>query len=190
MTQTKTFNFFLTGLAATVFVLSLAAGGCGGGGNRNVRPAINTSSRANPLATMFRVTVFAKTENNPASAYQCYLAQRPSQRDEGLSFVSNAELETAPGQPGHGMVFLYPDNRLLAFTGRNTLIDLDVVYAEGVAPGVGRIVDITTINAFQRDLAISSKPCQYVLMVQRGDLARSGAQVGDFLYVALDAPKE
>lgn len=139
---------------------------------------------------MLRITVFARVPNTPDTSYQCYLAQTPGQRNEGLSFVSEEELLSAPGAPGRGMVFVYPTNQQIAFTGRNTIIDLDVVYAVGVAPGVGQIVDITGISAFQRGLTISSVPVQYALMVPRGQLAKSGAKVGDFLYVAVNTPAQ
>ena len=190
MTQSRFFFSFGRCTAVAALAFGLLAAGCGSGGGHDEKPATNTSSRSNPLSSMLRITAFAREASNPNTAYQCYLANRPGQRDEGLSFVSAEELLSAPGAPPRGMAFIYPDNRTLAFNGRNTLIDLDVVYAEGVGDGVGRIVDITTIGAFQRGLAISSKPVKYVLMVQRGDLARSGAKVGDFLYVPYVTPTE
>ncbi len=189
MTQSK--NFFNFGrFAAVLMLISGLSAGCGGNSQGGTKPATNTSSRSNSLSSMQRITVFTRLQNNVATSFQCYRAITPSQRDEGLSFVSAEELSSAPGAPPRGMVFIYPDNRTLAFSGRNTLTDLDVVYAVGVGEGVGQIVDITTIGAFQRDLAISSVPAKYVLMVRRGDLAGSGAKVGDFLYVAVNTPKQ
>jgi len=189
MTLSKTiFNFGR--FAAAALASGLLLTGCGGSSQGDTKPATNTSSRSNSLSSMLRITVFAKQPSNAATSFQCYRAITPSQRDEGLSFVSAEELSAAPGAPPRGMVFVYPDNRTLAFGGRNTIIDLDVVYAVGVGEGVGRIVDITTINAFQRNLAVSSVPAKYVLMVRRGDLAASGAQVGDFLYVPVNTPAE
>lgn len=190
MTLSKTFFNFGRCAAAITLASGLLLTGCGGDSDGDERPAINTSSRSNPLSSMQRITVFARQSNNAATSFQCYRAITPSQRDEGLSFVSSEELQSTAGAPPRGMVFIYPDNRFLAYNGRDTIIDLDVVYAEGVGEGVGRIVDITTIGAFQRNLAISSVPVKYVLMVRRGDLAGSGAQVGDFLYVPVNTPAE
>ncbi|MBC8143288.1 MAG: DUF192 domain-containing protein [Armatimonadetes bacterium] len=189
MTLSKTlFNFGRC--AAAVLAAGLSVAGCGGNYDEDEKPAINSSSRSNPLSSMIRITVFARVPSTPDTSFQVYRALTPSQRDEALSFVTNDELLAAPTAPPRGMVFVYPDNRTLAFSGRNTLIDLDVVYAVGVGEGVGRIVDITTIGAFQRNLAISSVPVKYVLMVKRGDLARSGARVGDLLYVPINTPTE
>lgn len=162
-------------------ILPTLLGGCGGGDEKQL---LNTSSRNNSLSSMFRTTVSVGTSPAPANAqYECWIATRPSQRDEGFSFISPSDLP-----PGRGMIVVYPSNRNLSFVGRDTLVGLDVVYAEAVAEGIGRITDIGIINPFSRTPFGSSKPAKYALFVQGSDLSRSGAKVGDLLYVPVTTP--
>lgn len=172
---------------AAAFVLLAAAPallvGCGGGDERE---ALNTSSRRNPLGSMFKTTVTIGDPAAPASAqYDCWVASRPSQRDEEFSYILPSELP-----PGRALIAIYPEDRPVAFNGRNTFVGVEVVFAEFVEEGIGRITNFGAIGAFQREPASSVKPVKYVLFVQGGDLARSGAKVGDLIFVPVATPTQ
>ncbi|MBC8137258.1 MAG: DUF192 domain-containing protein [Fibrella sp.] len=170
------------GAFALLALVPLVLGGCGGGDDNE---PLNTSSRSNSLSSLFRATVSVGSSSFPDTAkYDCWVASRPSQRDEGFSYISSSEIPA-----GRGMVVVYPQNRTVAFAGRNTLVDLEVVFAESVGEGVGRITDIGTISAFQRTPVGASKPVKYVLFVPSGDLARSNAAVGTLLFVPVTTPR-
>ncbi|MBC7807308.1 MAG: DUF192 domain-containing protein [Akkermansiaceae bacterium] len=174
-------------LAGGLALLALGAvslGGCGG--SNDDKEILNSSSRSNSLSSLFVVTASVRNPGGAdtgAGQYDCWVAQRPSQRDEGFSFIAANEIPA-----GRGMAVVYPTNRNVSFVGRNTLVDLQVVYAEGVGEGVGRITDIGSIPAFSRTPFGSSRPVKYVLFVPAGDLARSGAEVGDLLFVPVSTP--
>ncbi len=171
-------------VAAVIGVLAVGGilpAGCGGGDTE----VLNTSSRSNSLSSLFRTTVSVGAAPRPDTAqYDCWVASRPSQRDEGFAFISASEIPA-----GRGMIVVYPENRSVAFAGRNTLVDLQVVFAEGVGEGVGRITDIGSIAAFSRNPVGASRPVKYVMFVPGGDLARSNAKVGDLLFVPVTTPR-
>ena len=164
---------------ALLTTASIVLGGCGGSDNE----PRNTSSRSNSLSSLAIVTVHVRDVNDTATAYNSWAATRPSQRDEGFALISPGEVP-----PGRSMVVVYPENRSIAFSGRDTFVDLQVVYAEAVGEGVGKITDIGFIGAFSRQPFRSSKLAKYALFVQNGDLARSGAKVGDLLFVPINTP--
>jgi uncharacterized membrane protein (UPF0127 family) len=170
---------------ATLLCGLLPLTGCGGGNYRDKAPAQNTSSRANSLSSMFRVNVGIKN-TNPGQVYDCWVAADPGQRLEGLSYVSAGEL---PGGSRRGMIFVFPGNSIVDFWGKDTFIPLDIAFAVGTAEGVGRIVKIGTIDPYQRTIISSDIPAKYVIEVPRGDLALSGAKVGDTIFVPVTTPK-
>lgn len=159
---------------------ALFLGGCGGSDDRT---PFNTSSRANALSTLPRVTVHVRDPFSDATAYDCWVASTPSQRNEGLSYISPEEFT-----PGRAMVAVYPGNSLLAFAGSRTTIGVEVIYAEDAGEGVGRITDIGVIYPRSGQPFGSSKPVKYALFIQGGDIARSGAKVGDLIYVPFATP--
>lgn len=169
------------GAIALLATFSVVIGGCGGGDDSEPR---NTSARSTSLSSLFKATVSVGPSTGPASAkYDCWVAAQPRQRDEGFAFISASEIP-----PGRGMIVVYPNNRTAAFAGQNTLVDLEVVFAEGIAEGVGRITNIGSIAAFQRTPVSSVKPVKYVLFVPAGDLARSKPAVGTLLAVPVVTP--
>lgn len=194
--KTERFSWCKTRCAVAAALLAFSIvplAGCGAGDSDNTKPIQNTSSRANPLSGLFRVNVgIAGTD--PQNSFDCWVAATPGQRTEGLSYVSDAEM---PARSRKGMVFVYPTNQVVYFYGKDTFVPLDVVFAEGLRKkdgsyiaGVGRIVKIATIDAYQRRLVSSDGPTRFVLEVRRGDLALANAKVGDSIYVPVKNPEE
>ncbi len=169
--------FVALALAATL------SGGCGGGNSENIKQPVNTSSRVNPLSSLVRANVQVTRGATAVMTYGCWVASTPSQRGEAFSWVSYSE--TSPKQ---GMILVYPGNGLQGFTGRNTLMNLDLAFAEIAGDGIGRIVGITTVDAFQRVTTLSGTPSKYVLFVGRGRLASDGVKVGDLISVPVPTP--
>ncbi len=89
------------------------------------------------------------------------LADSPQERSRGLMFV-----ERMPAS--RGMLFVYPDARPVAFWMKNTLIPLDMIFADGQ----GVVVRVHE-NAVPGDLTSipSGAPAQFVLEIN-GGLAR------------------
>lgn len=76
-----------------------------------------------------------------------------------------------------GMLFVFPDERVLEFWMRNTEIPLSIAFAEGS----GRIVRIADMEPRSEDLVSSGVPARYALEVNRGWYAAHGVQSGDSL---------
>lgn len=81
---------------------------------------------------------------------------------------------------GHGMLFVFADEREHAFWMKNTLIPLDMLFIARDGPGAGRIVGIHE-NATPLSTASISvgKPSAYVLEVPGGWSRRAGVRTGD-----------
>jgi uncharacterized membrane protein (UPF0127 family) len=83
---------------------------------------------------------------------------------------------TALGED-RGMLFVYPDERILSFWMKNTLIPLSIAYIDSE----GRIVDILDMKPLDDKPPhyVSSEPVQYALEVNRGLFEERGVRVGD-----------
>jgi len=177
----------LTWLSAVLLCGTLMLAGCGGSNSKDTEPAQNTSSRVDPLASLSRVNVGIRqpASVDPSTAYDCWLAATPSQREEGLSFVTGRDM---PSRIHKGMIFVYPKNQFVGFWGKDTLMGMDVAFAVGTSEGIGKIVQIGTIAPYQRTILSSNQPVQYVLEVPRGDLSLAKAKVGDAILVPVNTP--
>jgi len=177
----------LAWLSALLLCGTLVLAGCGGSDPKDQEPPQNTSSRVNPLASLFRVNVgiVPAGKSTTTAQYDCWLAATPSERTEGLSYVTSLEM---PPRLHKGMVFVYPHNQFVGFWGKDTFVTLDVVFAVGTSEGIGKIVQIEKggIVPYQRTILSSNQPVQYVLEVPHGDLAN--IQVGDKILVPVNTP--
>ncbi len=77
----------------------------------------------------------------------------------------------------HGMLFVYPEPRRLRFWMKNTLLPLDIAFADEN----GVIVDIQQMEPLSLEEHVSPVPVRYALEVNRGWFRRHGVQVGDTL---------
>lgn len=98
------------------------------------------------------------------------IASTAQQRYMGLSFRKSLA-------PNSGMLFVYPDERPLTFTMRNTLIPLSIAYLSKELV----INEIHDMNVGPDQLFPSRKSAQYALEVDQGWFAANGINVGDQL---------
>lgn len=98
------------------------------------------------------------------------VAATPAARARGLMFRK----ELADDR---GMLFMFPDERVLEFWMRNTEIPLSIAFAEAS----GRIVRIADMEPRSEALVSSGVPARYALEVNRGWYAAHGVQSGDSL---------
>jgi len=98
------------------------------------------------------------------------IASTAQQRYMGLSFRKSLA-------PNSGMLFVYPDERPLTFTMRNTLIPLSIAFLSKDLV----INEIHDMDVGPDQLFPSRKSAQYALEVDQGWFAANGINVGDQL---------
>ena len=96
------------------------------------------------------------------------IASNGEQRFMGLSFRTTLA-ENA------GMLFVYPRERMLAFTMRNTLLPLSIAYISDDLV-INEIIDM---NVGPGQLFYSTKPAKFALEVNQGWFSRNDINVGD-----------
>jgi len=96
------------------------------------------------------------------------IAQRPADRARGLMFR-----ESLP--PDHGMLFLFPEEKVQGFWMRNTTIPLSIAYADAR----GRIVRIADLEPLDERPVTSFGPARYALEMNRGWFQAHGVVAGD-----------
>ena len=108
------------------------------------------------------------------------VARTPAEMERGLMFRDRLA-------PDHGMLFLYDEDRQVSFWMKNTLIPLDLIFADAS----GRIVQIAERAVPLSTALISSAgPVRAVLEVNGGTADRLGISVGDrLLHVRLPGLK-
>ena len=189
--QTKRWEKRRLFAGATVLfgMIGLLAAGCGGSSSKNIRPITNTSSRSNSLGSLYRVTV--NVGNNPRRAYDSWIAKTESQRQEDVSYISDAEM---PATLNKGMLLFYPGNDTHFISGKDTLIDCDVVFAEGFQDAnghtLGRVVNTEHLFPFQRLLISGNRPVQLILFVRTADNAAHPIQPGEIIFPNVNPPSD
>ena len=96
------------------------------------------------------------------------IASNGEQRYMGLSFRTTLA-ENA------GMLFVYPRERMLTFTMRNTLLPLSIAYISDDLV----INEILDMNVGPGQLFNSTKPAKFALEVNQGWFSRNGIKIGD-----------
>jgi uncharacterized membrane protein (UPF0127 family) len=82
--------------------------------------------------------------------------------------------------PGHGMLFVFPDQSPRTFWMKNTALSLDIIFLDTA----GKIVAIAEQTAPYSQRPISSRvPARYVLEVEAGFCRRHGLARGDKVHL-------
>jgi uncharacterized membrane protein (UPF0127 family) len=111
------------------------------------------------------------TTRNAQHVFTIEIARTPAQMQRGLMFRSYLA-------PDHGMLFLYEEDRPVSFWMKNTLIPLDLLFADAS----GRIVRIAERTVpLSTELISSEEPVRAVLEVNGGTASRLQVKVGDRL---------
>jgi uncharacterized membrane protein (UPF0127 family) len=88
----------------------------------------------------------------------------------------------------HGMIFVFPAERVLNFWMKNTRFDLDIVFVDGE----GKVVSIRHMKAYDLNTTSSIYPAKYAIELNTGQNNASGVKVGEKLTIpkgARDAAK-
>jgi uncharacterized protein len=95
------------------------------------------------------------------------IADEPAEREHGL--MQRAALAT-----DHGMLFVYPDERLRNFWMKDTALPLSIAYLDAQ----GRIVRIVDMAPYDLTAVPSIRPAMYALEMTQGWFALHTVQVG------------
>lgn len=97
------------------------------------------------------------------------LATDPASRERGLMF--RKELSD-----GEGMLFIYPERRILSFWMRNTVLPLSIAFIEddGTIVNIEKMKPLDTGPRYQSD-----RPVRFALEVPQGWFERNGIRPGD-----------
>ena len=96
------------------------------------------------------------------------IASADPERRQGLMYR-----ESIPED--HGMLFVWPDERVRSFWMRNTSIPLSIAFADAG----GTIVSIADLEPFREVGVSSGRPARYALEANRGWFSRNGVRIGD-----------
>jgi uncharacterized membrane protein (UPF0127 family) len=96
------------------------------------------------------------------------IAATPAARRRGLMFRERL-------QEDHGMLFLFPRERVLSFWMKNTPLPLSIAFADAE----GRILRIADLEPHSEAAVSSGAPALYALEMSRGWFARNAVLEGD-----------
>jgi len=82
-----------------------------------------------------------------------------------------------------GMIFVFEDERERSFWMKNTLIPLDIVYADAA----GKVVSIKQMKPLDETGISSDGPAKYAVELNQGAARRAGVATGDVLVIPEEA---
>lgn len=83
----------------------------------------------------------------------------------------------------HGMIFVFPDERVLEFWMKDTRFALDILFVDGK----GKVVSIFQMKPYDLTTTSSEKPAQYAIELNAGAAKDAGVKVGDVLDIPAEA---
>ena len=83
----------------------------------------------------------------------------------------------------HGMIFVFPDERVLEFWMKDTRFALDILFVDGK----GKVVSMFQMKPYDLATTSSEKPAQYAIELNVGVARDTGVKVGDVLDIPTDA---
>lgn len=104
--------------------------------------------------------------NNEIFSFE--IADTPSKRRTGLMFRKKLNQNS-------GMLFVYPNEFVLSFYMKNTLIPLDIAFINSELT----VIDIQSMNPLDETPIESKGKAQYALEVNKGFFKKVGLKVGD-----------
>jgi len=159
-------------LAASAFITVVWAGCSPGGSRTDIPNEDSAAAMARGAGTVQGSTVDVEIERVPIRVggvdILVEIADEPSERQEGLMYRESLD-------DGHGMLFIYPSERTLGFWMKNTIIPLDIAYADKE----GRIVDIQQMEPRVTNTYDSAAPAMYALEMNQGWFEAHSIRVGD-----------
>ena len=95
--------------------------------------------------------------------------------------------ESLPEQ--QGMLFVFPDEQPRAFWMKNTLIPLDIIYADREGHVVHVLRDVPPCKSASCPSYPSRAPAKFTLELNAGESERSGIKTGSTLVLSPDIPR-
>jgi len=152
-------------IIALFLVVLLLAGCQSSGTGAGASPEAESTGTASELRT---VTIYSSGGGKVELMVE--IADDPREQTRGLME------RTALGED-RGMLFVYPDEEVLSFWMKNTLIPLSIAFIGSD----GRIVDLQDMKPLDDDPPhyVSAEPARYALEVNKGYFEKHGIKVGD-----------
>lgn len=108
--------------------------------------------------------------------FELEVANAPATRQRGLM--------QRPAMPAHrGMIFVFPQEEVLSFYMKDTLIPLDIVFINSAQ----RVVAIKQMKPLDHTTVHSSAPARWAIELNQGTAQRIGLRVGDSVEVPREA---
>ena len=82
-----------------------------------------------------------------------------------------------------GMIFIFPEERELAFWMKNTRIPLDIIYLDSG----GQVVSVHQMKPYDRTSVPSARDAKYAIELNLGQVAKTGVKPGDVLNIPASA---
>jgi uncharacterized protein len=128
----------------------------------------------NDLSAMQKARIQVK-----GHTFEVWLAKTTGEQELGLMRTTEDKLETLPDGTQRGMLFVFANERPLAFWMMNTIIPLDIIYIRAD----GRIVKKYTMAPLETRLYPSVEPALYALEMRAGLLDTLGVGPGDLVEI-------
>jgi len=154
--------------ALSCVAVAAVLAGCGGGGGT---PVATTSARGFPLGD-----VVVQRGSQTVLSLTVEIADNAKAWEKGLMGVKQLPAS-------QGMAFVFPRTVADQFWMKDTLIPLDIAFADGG----GHIVDMQSMAPCTADPCptyASAQPYQTAVEVAAGVLSKAGLRTGDVLHVA------
>jgi uncharacterized membrane protein (UPF0127 family) len=108
--------------------------------------------------------------------FELEVANAPATRQRGLMH--------RPAMPAHrGMIFVFPQEEVLGFYMKDTLIPLDIVFINSAQ----RVVAIKQMKPLDQTTTHSSVPARWAIELNQGTAQRIGLRIGDLVEVPAEA---
>ena len=108
--------------------------------------------------------------------YTLEVANTDASRQKGLM-----ERDSVPED--RGMIFVFPEERELAFWMKNTRIPLDIIYLNSG----GQVVSVHQMKPYDRTSVPSARDAKYAIELNLGQAAKAGVKPGDVLNIPASA---
>lgn len=157
-----------------VAAATLAATGCGEAGSGEAAP--DRAARAPIPTDSAMADADSVAEQEPPTTtlrvggvrVQAEVADTDAERRRGLMGRDSLPED-------YGMLFVYPEQRILSFWMRNTSIPLDIAFIDRR----GTIVDVQTMQPQSEEMHRSRQPAMYALEMEAGWFEDHAVGVGD-----------
>ena len=114
----------------------------------------------------------AKTWELGGVKVELEVAKDSASRRQGLMFRKSMPAD-------HGMLFVYPEPRVLRFWMQNTAIPLSIAFFEEQPDHKAKVIDIEDMQPFDETGVPSLRPSRLALEMNQGWFAQHGMKAGD-----------